>query len=233
MQNLVHALRNEITRLAKKETKGQITALKAASGRYRREIAELKRVTWDLERRLAHMEKQERKRAKKSPSPELAEGTRFSARGLKSHRVIFSRQTEPPRTSAHSPVARSNAAPHSPPASSHRSTPSLPAPGLLLPAHPAPSETQPDASTASTVAASWKSSNDPASSRPGRTQGSSAATTSPPPATRCLAPSPVPRSTRPASFENTRPARYSVVHTGPGRTADGTVTPDCSHITHP
>ena len=29
MQNLIHALRNEITRLAKKETKGQITALKA------------------------------------------------------------------------------------------------------------------------------------------------------------------------------------------------------------
>ena len=87
MQNLVHALKGEITRLAKKEVKGQITAVKAASARYRREIAELKRVTRDLETRLAHMEQQERKRAKKSPSPELAEGTRFSARGLKSHRA--------------------------------------------------------------------------------------------------------------------------------------------------
>ena len=87
MQNLVHALRGEITRLAKKEVKGQIAAVKAASTRYRREIAELKRVTRDLETRIAHMEQQERKRARKSPSPELAEGTRFSARGLKSHRA--------------------------------------------------------------------------------------------------------------------------------------------------
>ncbi len=87
MQNLVQALRSEITRLAKKEAKGQVTALKAASARYRREIAELKRVTLDLDRRLAHMEQQERRRVKKSPSPELAEGTRFSARGLKSHRA--------------------------------------------------------------------------------------------------------------------------------------------------
>ena len=87
MQNLVHALKNEITRLAKKEVKGQLTTVKAVSARYRREIAELKRVTRDLETRLAHMEQQERKRAKKSPSPELAEGTCFSARGLKSHRA--------------------------------------------------------------------------------------------------------------------------------------------------
>ncbi len=56
MQNLTHALRDEITRLAKKEVKGQITALRAASARYRREIAELKRVAKDLEKRLAHME---------------------------------------------------------------------------------------------------------------------------------------------------------------------------------
>lgn len=87
MQDLVHALRKEITRLSKKEVKGQMSALKAASARYRHEIAELKRVTRDLESRLAHMEHQERKRVKRSASPELAEGTRFSTRGLKSHRA--------------------------------------------------------------------------------------------------------------------------------------------------
>ncbi len=87
MRNLIHALRNEITRLAKKETKGQTTALKAASARYRREIAELKRVTSDLEKRLAYIEQQERKRAKKPPPPKLAEGLRFSPKGLKSHRA--------------------------------------------------------------------------------------------------------------------------------------------------
>ena len=87
MSNLTHALRDEITRLAKKEIKGQNAALKTASARYRREIADLKRVTKDVEKRLAHIEHLERKRAKKPPSPELAEGTRFSPRGLKSHRA--------------------------------------------------------------------------------------------------------------------------------------------------
>ena len=87
MQNLVHALRDEIKRLAKKETKGQTTGLKAASAKYRREIARLKRVTGDLNKRLAYLERQERKRAKKPPAPELAERTRFSHKGLKSHRA--------------------------------------------------------------------------------------------------------------------------------------------------
>ena len=64
-----------------------MTTPRAASVRYRREIAELKRVTKDLEKRLAHIEQQERRRVKKPPSPELAEGARFSPRGLRSHRA--------------------------------------------------------------------------------------------------------------------------------------------------
>ncbi len=87
MPNLVDALKKEITRLARKETKGQITALRAASARYRREIAELKRVTKDLEGRLARIERQERRRAEKPSSPVLAEGKRFSPKGLKAHRA--------------------------------------------------------------------------------------------------------------------------------------------------
>ncbi len=87
MPNLIDALKKEITRLARKETKGQTTALRAASARNRREIADLKRVTKDLEKRLAQIEQQERKRAEKPSSPELAGGKRFSAKGLKSHRA--------------------------------------------------------------------------------------------------------------------------------------------------
>ncbi len=87
MGNLIHALRNEITRLAKKETKGQTTALKAASAKYRRDIAELKRVTCDLEKRLAPIDQQELKRAKRPPPQKLAQGTRFFPKGLKSHRA--------------------------------------------------------------------------------------------------------------------------------------------------
>ena len=86
MRNLTDALRSEITRLAKKEAKGQIASLRAASGRYRREIADLKKTVRGLQKRLSYVERQERKRAKKAPSPKLAEGVRFSARGLKSHR---------------------------------------------------------------------------------------------------------------------------------------------------
>ena len=46
-----------------------------------------RRGTRDLEKRLAHLERQERKRAEKPSSPVLAEGKRFSAKGLKSHRA--------------------------------------------------------------------------------------------------------------------------------------------------
>ena len=86
MKNLTDALRAEITRLAKKEAKAQVASLKSASAAYRREIAELKRTVKRLERRLSYVERQERKRAEKPPSPKLAEGVRFSAQGLKSHR---------------------------------------------------------------------------------------------------------------------------------------------------
>ena len=86
MKNLTNALRAEITRLAKKEAKAQISSLKSASAAYRREIAELKRTVNRLERRLRYVEAQERKRAEKPPPKKLAEGARFSAQGLKSHR---------------------------------------------------------------------------------------------------------------------------------------------------
>ncbi len=42
MPNLIDALKKEITRLARKETKGQITSLRAASAKYRGEIADPK-----------------------------------------------------------------------------------------------------------------------------------------------------------------------------------------------
>ena len=87
MPNLLDALKKEITRLARKETKSQITALRAASARYRREIAELKRATKDLEKRLVRVERQQRERAEKPTSPELPEGKRFSPKWLKSHRA--------------------------------------------------------------------------------------------------------------------------------------------------
>jgi DNA-binding transcriptional regulator YiaG len=86
MRNLIDVLRSEITRLARKEAKGQMTPLKDASAKYRREIAHLKKVTNDLEKRLAFMEAQERRRVRRPPSAKLADGARFSPTRLKSHR---------------------------------------------------------------------------------------------------------------------------------------------------
>lgn len=87
MKNVTDALRDQITRIARKEAKAQVTSLKSASATYRREIADLKKVVTRLERRLRFIERQERKRAEKPPSPKLAEGARFSATGLRSHRA--------------------------------------------------------------------------------------------------------------------------------------------------
>ena len=67
MKNLTDALRAEITRLAKKEAKAQVSSLKSVSATYRREIADLKRTVKRLERRLRYVEGQERKRAEKAP----------------------------------------------------------------------------------------------------------------------------------------------------------------------
>jgi len=86
MKNIADALRDQILRIARKVAKAQIASLRSASAAYRREIAELKRTVKRLERRLRYVEGQERKRAEKAPSPKLAEGTRFSAKGLEAHR---------------------------------------------------------------------------------------------------------------------------------------------------
>jgi DNA-binding transcriptional regulator YiaG len=86
MKNVADALRDQIARLARKEAKDQIASLKSASAAYRRDIAELKKTVQRLEKRLRFIERQERKRAERPPSKKLAEGARFSAKGLKSHR---------------------------------------------------------------------------------------------------------------------------------------------------
>ncbi|MCA9284237.1 MAG: helix-turn-helix transcriptional regulator [Phycisphaerales bacterium] len=86
MKKLTDALKSEITRLARKEVKADSGSLRSASAAYRRDIAELKRAVQSLERRLQFVEKQEKKRFEKSPSPKLADGARFSPARLKSHR---------------------------------------------------------------------------------------------------------------------------------------------------
>ncbi|MBN1489328.1 MAG: helix-turn-helix domain-containing protein [Phycisphaerae bacterium] len=86
MPNLASALKDEISRLARKQIKAETGVTKRASAQYRRDIAELKRLVADLKRRVEFLERQEKRRVIERPSKKAAEGVRFSARWLKVHR---------------------------------------------------------------------------------------------------------------------------------------------------
>ncbi len=80
------ALKQEITRLARKEIKADTASTRRAVAQFRRDIAELKRLAKSMERRLTILERQEKKRLGKSVSSNLAEGARFAPRWVRSHR---------------------------------------------------------------------------------------------------------------------------------------------------
>ncbi len=84
--DLNRALKAEIERLAKKLIRTQTKSMKTASTRHRSDIAELKRTVKELEKKVALLEKQEKRRMAARPSVKLAEGARFSPEGLKRHR---------------------------------------------------------------------------------------------------------------------------------------------------
>ena len=86
MPNIAALLKEEITRLARKEVKAQTDASRNASAQYRRDIAQLKRQVTGLSKQVAYLEQQERKRAAKGVPTANVEGKRFSSRGLKTHR---------------------------------------------------------------------------------------------------------------------------------------------------
>lgn len=85
MPNIANVLKAEITRVARKEIKSEVGALKSASSKYRSEIAALTRQVSDLQKRLA------KGGAREAPSRDAEEGSsetrhRFSAKGLASQR---------------------------------------------------------------------------------------------------------------------------------------------------
>jgi len=85
--NLATTLRDEIRRLTRKELRQQTGALAKSSAQYRREIASLKRRVRTLEGVVDFLNRQERRRLGRKPPPEQAEGARFSAKGLRTHRA--------------------------------------------------------------------------------------------------------------------------------------------------
>ena len=86
MPSIAAVLKQEITRLARKEVNMQTEAIRSANVHYRRDIAQLKRQVVGLLKQVAYLEQQERKRAAKGTPVAIAKGRRFSAHGLKTHR---------------------------------------------------------------------------------------------------------------------------------------------------
>lgn len=86
MSKIAAMLKQEITRLARREVTSQTRALRKTSAQYRRDIAQLKRQADALVKQVTYLERQERRRAAATPPATVAEGKRFSSQWLKAHR---------------------------------------------------------------------------------------------------------------------------------------------------
>jgi len=88
MSNIATLLKQEITRLVRKELKSETESLRKASTRYRGEIAELKRRIGSLEQQLKAVDRLGRRQAATvAPVEATATKFRFRADGLKKHRT--------------------------------------------------------------------------------------------------------------------------------------------------
>jgi DNA-binding transcriptional regulator YiaG len=86
MPNIATAIKEEISRLARKEIRKQTNVLRKASAQYRRDIAALKRQVTELQRKVASLQKQVLTSAPSQAAEVDAEHVRFNARGLRSQR---------------------------------------------------------------------------------------------------------------------------------------------------
>jgi len=86
MPNIAGVLKQEITRLARKEARSSTHTLKKQSAQYRRDIAALKREIAGLEKKIRILESRTAKELPVRPSVSEGKQVRFSASGLKSQR---------------------------------------------------------------------------------------------------------------------------------------------------
>jgi DNA-binding transcriptional regulator YiaG len=86
MVNLTNALNEQIRRLARREIRSQVKLIKRLTAQHRRDLAALKRQIVSLRKSVGYLERQERRRVVRQPPIASAEGVRFRADGLKSHR---------------------------------------------------------------------------------------------------------------------------------------------------
>jgi DNA-binding XRE family transcriptional regulator len=87
MPNVAALLKQEITRLARKEGRGAVDPLKKASAQHRRAIAALRRQIAQLQRQLATLGRRLEKGAGAAPAAPEEPKVRFVARGLHSRRA--------------------------------------------------------------------------------------------------------------------------------------------------
>ncbi len=86
MPNVASVLREEISRLARKEIRQQVDPLKKANGGLRRTVLALKTEVAALRRGVRFLEKQEKRRLKTAPKAGAAKGVRFSHKWVKADR---------------------------------------------------------------------------------------------------------------------------------------------------
>jgi DNA-binding transcriptional regulator YiaG len=86
MANIAAVLKEEITRLARKEVRRQTDVLRKASAQQRKTIALLKKRVSDLQREVTALEKQALKQPASIAPSTVKKSPRFSAKGLRSHR---------------------------------------------------------------------------------------------------------------------------------------------------
>jgi DNA-binding transcriptional regulator YiaG len=88
MPNIGVLLKQEISRLCRREIRKEVAATKRASVAYRHDIAALKRKVGELERKAGQLTKQASAQAKNAPTPALPDRpVRFVAKGLRSLRT--------------------------------------------------------------------------------------------------------------------------------------------------
>jgi DNA-binding transcriptional regulator YiaG len=86
MPNIAAVLKEEITRLARREIRRQTNVLRKASAQYRRDIAGMKRRLSDLQRQVGPLKKQVLRGVPAQAAQAEEEQVRFTAKGLRSQR---------------------------------------------------------------------------------------------------------------------------------------------------
>jgi len=86
MPNVATVLREEISRLARKEIRLQVDPLKKANAELRRTVATLKNEIADLNRSVRFLQKQEKRRLQTPPDTEPGKAIRFSPKWVRADR---------------------------------------------------------------------------------------------------------------------------------------------------